>query len=74
MTGRDDLERSLVHVERYLPYLRRHVTEFDQAPSPEHRKQAYATLRQIRDALECIDRFLSARDNRSRPTVFIHQR
>jgi hypothetical protein len=64
MIRRDELELSLVHVERYMPYLRRHVIEFDMVPSPEHRKQAYATLRQIRDALDQIDRFLSRNNKR----------
>lgn len=59
MIDRDELERSLVHLERYLPYLRRHMTEFDQSPTTEHRKQAFATLRHVRDAIEQIDRFLS---------------
>lgn len=59
MIGREELERALVTIERYLPYLRRHVTEFEQNPTPEHRKQAFATLRHFRESGELIDRFLS---------------
>jgi hypothetical protein len=59
MISRAELELALVQLERYLPFLRRHLTEFDQSPSPEHRKQAFATLRHCRDAYEQIDKFLS---------------
>lgn len=59
MIGRDELELALVRVERYIPYLRRHVAEFEQSPTTEHRKQAYATLRHFRESCQTIDRFLS---------------
>lgn len=59
--NRETAEKALATIERYLPYLRRHAAEYDQAPTPEHFNQAMATLRHFREAGRDIEAFLTAR-------------
>lgn len=69
----DAAERALRHIEIHTPFLRRHITEFAQHPDPGHRDQAYATVRQVQDALTTLKNFLTTR-KRVNPIVFYREK
>lgn len=41
------LERHLRRIEASLPYLRRHVSEYVQDPTPVHMQQVHGTLQRV---------------------------
>jgi hypothetical protein len=53
------VERALRRLETLVPYLRRHVTEHFQAPTPVHLQQVHASLQQLDEQLACIIKHLA---------------
>jgi hypothetical protein len=53
------VERALVKLEKLAPFLRRHLTELAQNPTPVHRSQVRATLQLMQGHLVAIDKAAS---------------
>lgn len=54
MTDAIAAERALVKLEKLTPFLRRHLTELAQDPTPVHHNQVRATIGQLIGYLKAI--------------------
>jgi hypothetical protein len=55
----DEVERALRALETHLPFLRRHVAEYVDRPTGDHKRQAVATLNRIEESTFTVGTFLT---------------